>query len=71
MRTYLHLKILHIERTPICIQTLDIDYKLFTLYPLYDKLLYLEIETFISELGAFPLVTVWVQQWGAWKHAPM
>ena len=24
---------------------------------------------FISEQGAFPYVTVWVWQWGAWKHA--
>ena len=30
-----------------------------------------EIQRFISEQGAFPFVIVWVQQWGAWKHAPM
>ena len=73
--------------------TLDIDYKLFNLYPLFNKLLsnwnmYVlkcfnhltcmiltwwstEIGSFISEQGAFPLVIVWVWQWGVWKHAPM
>ena len=30
-----------------------------------------EIESFISEQGAFPLDIVWVQQQWAWKHAPM
>ena len=30
-----------------------------------------KIQTFISEQGAFPFVIVWVQQWGAWKQAPM
>ena len=61
--------------------TLDIDYKLFNLYLLFDKLLSLEIymysnifnhltcmiltwrsteiENFITEQGAFPLVIVW------------
>ena len=30
-----------------------------------------EVQEFISEQGAFPFVIVWVQRWGALKHAPM
>ena len=30
-----------------------------------------EIENFNKEHGEFPLVIVWVWQWGAWKHAPI
>ena len=30
-----------------------------------------EIQDLLVNTGAFPFVIVQVQQWGAWKHAPM